>query len=149
GFRLPILLFRLHLGWLLGERFLLLTHKGRTSGKLHQTVIEVLQHDRKLNTYAVLSGWGERSDWIRNIEKTPDVTITVGLHTIQATSERLSSEEAEDALLDYARRNPVAIRVLPRLMGYQLDGTEADFRALAHLGVVVAFRPISHIQEKD
>lgn len=64
GFRLPIWLFRLHLGWLLGGRFLLLTHKGRTSGKLHQTVLEVLQHDQIHDTYAVFSGWGEQSDWV-------------------------------------------------------------------------------------
>ena len=25
--------------------------------------------------------------------------------------------------------------------GYRLDGSEEDFRALAHLGIVVAFRP--------
>ena len=32
GLRLPIWLYRLHLSWLLGERFLLLTHTGRNSG---------------------------------------------------------------------------------------------------------------------
>jgi hypothetical protein len=26
-------------------------------------------------------------------------------------------------------------------MGYRLDGTEADFRALARMGIVYAFRP--------
>jgi hypothetical protein len=29
------------------------------------------------------------------------------------------------------------------MMGYQLDGSEADFRALAHLGIVVAFHQTS------
>ena len=38
-----------------------------------------------------------------------------------------------------AKRNPLAILVLPRLMGYRLDGSEEDFRALVHLGIVVAF----------
>jgi hypothetical protein len=30
------------LGWLLGNRFLMLIHTGRHSGRLHQTVIEVV-----------------------------------------------------------------------------------------------------------
>src|SRR5689334_1392695 len=31
-YRLPVWLFHVHLGWLLGNRFLLLTHTGRKSG---------------------------------------------------------------------------------------------------------------------
>jgi hypothetical protein len=42
GFKLPITLYRAHLGWLLGHRFLLLTHRWRTSGKIYQTVLEVV-----------------------------------------------------------------------------------------------------------
>jgi hypothetical protein len=41
--RLPILLYRLHLGWLLGHRFLLLTHVGRKSGLQRRTVLEVVR----------------------------------------------------------------------------------------------------------
>ena len=67
--------------------------------------------------------------------------ITVGRRQLHARAERLGSEAAERAILAYAKRNPLAIRVLPRLMGYRLDGSEEDFRALAHLGIVVVFRP--------
>lgn len=31
-FKLPLVLYRLHLGWLLGTRFMQLTHVGRRSG---------------------------------------------------------------------------------------------------------------------
>jgi hypothetical protein len=37
--KLPLLLYRLGLGWIFGHRFLLLTHKGRRSGKVRQTVL--------------------------------------------------------------------------------------------------------------
>lgn len=140
-YRLPIWLFHIHQGWLLGERFLLLTHTGRKSGLLRQTVLEVIQHDKASDTYYVFAGFGKQSDWLRNVEKTPEVVINVGRRRFYALATRLSPEDAELKILDYARRNPVAIRVLPRMMGYQVDGTEADFRALAHLGIVVAFRP--------
>ena len=45
--RLPIWLYQLHLGFLLGHRFLLLTHTGRRSGLLRRTVVEVVSYDRR------------------------------------------------------------------------------------------------------
>lgn len=141
--RLPIWLFRLHLGGLLGDRFLLLTHKGRKSGFPRQTVLEVLYHDKASDTYCVFAGWGENADWVRNVEKTPEVVIYVGHRQFHALASRLSQEDAATKMLDYARRNPLAVRVLPRMMGYRVDGTEEDFRALAHIGVVVAFQPLA------
>jgi len=146
--RLPIWLFRMHLGWMVGERFLLLTHTGRSSGVPRQTILEVLQHETASDAYYVLSGWGDKADWLRNVEKTPEVIITVGHRHVHACAVRLGSEEAERAILAYAKRNPLAMRVLPRMMGYRLDGSEEDFRALAHLGIVVAFRPTSAVSEK-
>ncbi len=140
-YRLPIWLFHIHQGWILGEHFLLLTHTGRKSGLPRQTVLEVLQHDKASDIYYVLAGFGEKTDWLQNVERTPQVVIDVGRRQFHALATRISPEEAEPKVLDYARRNPLAIRVLPRLMGYQLDGTEEDFRALAHMGIVIAFHP--------
>ncbi|MGI9057582.1 MAG: nitroreductase family deazaflavin-dependent oxidoreductase [Ktedonobacteraceae bacterium] len=131
-----------------GSRFLLLTHVGRKSGLPRQSVLEVLGHDRSSDTYIILSGWGTRSDWVRNVEKNPEVFIEVGCRKIHARAEWLSSEEAEQKVLDYAKQNPLAIRILPRMMGFQLDGSEADFRALAQLGVVLAFHPISMAKDQ-
>ena len=99
-FRLPIWLFRWHLGWLLMERFLLLTTIGRKSGLPRETVVEVLRHDRVNDTYYVLAGFGERTDWLRNIEKTPGVTISVGRRCFEALAERVSQQEAEEQVLD-------------------------------------------------
>lgn len=141
--RIPIWLFHIHLGWLLGNRFLLLTHIGRKSGLPRQNVLEVLAYNKTSDTYTVLSGWGRHADWVRNITQNPEVRIEVGRRTIYAHAEWLPPEEAEQKVLDYAKHNPLAIRVLPRMMGYQLDGSEEDFRALAHIGTVVAFRPTS------
>ena len=76
--RLPIWLYRLRLGWLLGERGLMLTHIGRTSGRLRQTVLEVGGYDPTTDTYTIGAGWGERSDWVRNIQQRPDVLVDVG-----------------------------------------------------------------------
>ncbi len=34
------------------------------------------------------------------------------------------------------------------MMGYRLDGSDEDFRALAHLSIVIAFHPIAVAQSK-
>lgn len=59
--RLPIWLYRLRLGRLLGNRFLLLTHVGRKTGLPHQTVVEVASHNGTKDRYVIASGWAEAS----------------------------------------------------------------------------------------
>jgi len=113
---LPIWLYRVHLGWLFGERFLLLTHTGRKSGQLHQTVLEVVRHDKPSNTYIIASGWGTRSDWMKNITKTPEVLIQIGNQRLSARAERLSPTQAECELRTYAQQHPEAFRRLAGLM---------------------------------
>ena len=93
--RLPIWLYRLKLGWLLGHRFLLLTHAGRASGKPRTAMLEVVHFDPESNTHYVASGFGEKSQWYQNIMKTPNVTIQVGNKKFSAVAERLPVDEAE------------------------------------------------------
>jgi deazaflavin-dependent oxidoreductase (nitroreductase family) len=75
AFRLPIYLYRLDLGWLLGHRFLLLVHRGRKTGLPHQTVLEVVLYDPSSRESVVVSAWGEDADWYRNIQKCPAIEI--------------------------------------------------------------------------
>jgi deazaflavin-dependent oxidoreductase (nitroreductase family) len=129
-FRLPIYLYRLGLGGLLSERFLLLNHIGRTSGLPRQAVIEVVRHDPANSAYVVASGFGEQSQWLKNLMHTPDATIQVSRRQLAVRARRLSPQEAENEMADYARRNPKAARALARFMGFQVDGTEAGYREL-------------------
>ena len=110
--RFPLWLYRLRLGFLLGNRFLMLTHIGRKSGLARQTVLEVVRHDDLTDSYVVASGWGEPSNWLRNIRKTPQVTLTVGSRRLEALAVRLSPADAEQEFRDYARRHPRAFRAL-------------------------------------
>jgi deazaflavin-dependent oxidoreductase (nitroreductase family) len=145
GLRLPIGLYRAHLGWLLGDRFLMLTHTGRKSGLPRRTVIEVVQHDKTTDTYYVASGWGEKSDWYRNIRKNPSVTIHVGARAFQTTAEFISKEKALDLLQAYARDHPVAFSELSGLfLGERMrPGSDAPQR-LAEKMPMVAFRAGKH-----
>jgi deazaflavin-dependent oxidoreductase (nitroreductase family) len=141
AFRLPIWLYRLRLGGLLGDRFLMLTHIGRTSGQPHQTVLEVVRHDRAAGNYIIASGWGDRADWFRNIQKNPNVLVASGGQRWEAIAAQLPITEAADTLCDYARRHPHATRALLRLLiGETLRGSVEDCRRLAERVPIVALR---------
>src|SRR5918911_827984 len=43
--RCPVVVYRLGFGWLLGHQFLLLTHVGRRTGRVRETVLKVLHDD--------------------------------------------------------------------------------------------------------
>jgi deazaflavin-dependent oxidoreductase (nitroreductase family) len=139
---LPTWLYRAHLGWLLGNRFLMLTHIGRKSGLPRRVVLEVVRHDKATDTYIIASGWGENADWLRNIQQTPAVIITTGCRRMAARAMRLSVDEAERELRDYARRHPIPFRTLVCLLvGQHVKETEENFQFLAQSLPVVALLP--------
>ncbi len=139
--RLPIWLYRLHLGWLVGHRALLLTHKGRISGKNRTAMLEVIKYDKATNTHYVASGFGEKSDWYRNISKTPDVVIQVGSRKIPVQAESLLADEARKVFLEYNREHPNAIENLAKIVGYEIGDTQEEMMAFLALIPVVAFHP--------
>ena len=141
GWRAPIWFYRLGLGGLLGERFLLLNHTGRKSGQLRQAVLEVVSHDAKTGTYVVASGFGEKSDWYQNVMVHPKITIQVGQKRMAALARRLPLEQASEVMLDYNRRHPTALRTLAGILGYRTDGSDADVRFFAGAIPIIALEP--------
>ncbi|WP_068182120.1 nitroreductase family deazaflavin-dependent oxidoreductase [Mycobacterium sp. UM_CSW] len=139
-FRVPIHLYRLGLGWVFGSRLLLLNHTGRVSGKPRQTVLEVAERDG--DTYVVASGWGPGAAWYRNILRHPDVSIQVGTRTIPVTATPLDKDEGAQVFLRYASRHRAAAKfMLPRVLGFSVDGSDADFRAVGENLPFVRFVP--------
>jgi deazaflavin-dependent oxidoreductase (nitroreductase family) len=143
AFRLPIYLYRLGLGGLLGTRFLMLTHTGRKSGLERKVVLEVVHYDRETTTFTVAAGFGTGSDWYQNIQANPRVTVQCGRRHWPMVARFLTPEEAGDELLNYASRYPRALQELARFMGYRLDGTQEDIRALGQMLPMVDFTPTS------
>lgn len=142
AFRAPIWLYRAHLGWLLGYRFVLLTHTGRKSGLPRQTVLEVVRYDKVTGASIGASGWGTKSDWFHNVTANPKIIIQIRNKRSTAIAERLSPETGAHELLDYAHRNPLALRELATFMGYRLDGTEDDILALGKIIPMFIFKPM-------
>ena len=141
GFKLPIALYRAHLGWLLGHRFLLLTHPGRKSGRTYQTVLEVVHCDPATRESAALSAWGERADWYQNILAHPAIEVQTGGERYTPQYRLLGPDERFTTLQQYEKRYGFVFRAIIRAFGYQYDGSEASLRALADAVLIVAFRP--------
>ncbi len=139
--RLPILLYRIGLGPLLGRRVMLLTHTGRVSGLRRQAVIEVVQHEG--HVYVAASGFGPRADWYRNVMATPQVTIQVGGRTFRATAAPIETERGAEIMGTYAPRHPAAARRLCKIMGFAVDGSIEDYREVGRHIPFVSFIPVT------
>jgi deazaflavin-dependent oxidoreductase (nitroreductase family) len=141
-FRFPILLYRLNLGWLLGERALLLEHRGRKSGLIRKAVIEVVDHDMQKDSYIVTAAWGKQADWYKNIQAEPNVTIEVGTKRFAALARTLSAEEAAQHLNAYATKHPFAFRQLGAyLFGLKTHDTAQIIKSLSEAFPLVEFIP--------
>lgn len=77
---------------LAGEQFCYLTTRGRVSGRAHR--IEVWFALDGATLY-MLSGGRERSDWVKNLRATPEVTVELGPRRFAGRA-RIVVHEAED-----------------------------------------------------
>jgi deazaflavin-dependent oxidoreductase (nitroreductase family) len=143
--RAPARLYDWKLGWLLGRRFLRLTHVGRHSGRRYQTMLEVIGTRPEASEVIVLAGLGPTADWYRNLQKNPAVEVAIGRHRFRPQYRVLEPAEAVATLAEYEHRNrwvgPVLRRVLSWLVGWTYDGSPEARRRLAHELPCVAFRP--------
>ena len=138
-FRAPLYLYRLRLGFLLGERFLRLKHWGRVSGELKETVIEVVDQDKDAGKVFAASGFGEQSQWFKNIVAKEDVFVTLKNTEYKAIARVVDKAQAQEVLLRYARSHPKAIKGVARLSGYAMDGTESDVIEFSGIVRIVEF----------
>jgi deazaflavin-dependent oxidoreductase (nitroreductase family) len=134
---LPVYLFRLHLGFLTGDRILLLTHIGRTSGRTYETPVEVVEHDQRVREYIVCSGTGPNADWYRNLMAHPAVKIQVGNRRWRPTQRFLTQQEASLRFRRYEARHPRTAAGLLTSMGNSYDGTDRGrFEMMARMPMV-------------
>ena len=72
-----------------GRIFLILTTKGRISGKIRRTPLEYHWIDDDIT---IFSGRGEESDWLKNLRVNPnDVIVRHGFHSFQPHIEFITS----------------------------------------------------------
>jgi deazaflavin-dependent oxidoreductase (nitroreductase family) len=140
-FRFPVLLYRVGLGRLLGRQFLLLTHAGRRTGRVHDTVLKVLHYDPRTGESVVASAWGEAADWYRNLQARPALAVTAGRDRFVPEQRLLPPDEAFAVFEDWTRRQRTFARLMLGQIGYSIDGPEAERRALVARFPFVGLRP--------
>lgn len=144
AFKVPILIFRVGQGRLLGRRFLLLVHRGRKSGLERKAVLEVIKYEAEPPAAAVLSGWGERSQWFRNLQAAPPVAVWIGgKHWLSPQFEVLKPDRVVEVMEEYRRDHRVLMSSLDRFFGWPRDANDEERRRLARDLSVVVFRPNS------
>ncbi len=143
--RTPVYLYRCRLGWLLGHRFILLTHIGRRTGLRRQTVLEVVEYRKAGPEVVVVNGFGRESDWIRNIEARGGEEVTVATQHFAASHRFLGEEEAVNVIRGYEHRNrfmaPIVRVALSWLLGWPYHGSDDDRRRMVRQLPLIAFRP--------
>lgn len=140
--RMPIALYDLGLGRVLGHRFLLLHHTGAKTGLARRTPLEVVDRDEASGTFYVAAGFGADSHWFRNLQAQPRARIDIAGRSIDVCARILSPEQSAALMVRYARKHPIPARILAKLMGFVVDGSEADYARLPSLGLhFVALEP--------
>lgn len=127
--RSPIPLLRLRLGWLLGNRFLLLETTGRRSGKRRFTALEIPLTDPP-DTWYLASGWGSGSDWYRNLEAHPRATVTVGLRRFSCDVELVGPDASASLMARYSREHPRLALALASAVGWDINDHTPDWHRL-------------------
>ena len=149
----PAFLYDWRLGWLLGRRFLRLTHVGRLSGRTYRTMLEVVRENRAEKELIVIAGLGRKAQWYRNLQAHEALEVAIASDRFVPIHRELSIPEAETALADYERRNrhlaPLIHRVLSWLVGWHYDGTRLARQRLVTELPLVGLRPTANVKKPE
>lgn len=138
----PTWLYRWHLGFVMGKRFVMIEHRGRKSDNLYRTVLEVASRYPNTDEWIVTSGTGPKADWYRNLKAGKLDVVWIGSRRQSASVRFLEAEEAAAVFHDYETAHPKAAVKLMGSMGVSYDGTDEGriemMRAIPMVSFVLA-----------
>lgn len=144
-FRVPVYLYRWHLGWLVRRRLLAVTYRGRRSGRRLTTVLEVLRHDRATGESVVGSDLGPTAGWYLSIRAAPALQVRTGRLDYRPSQRFLTPAEAREVVDGLARDHPLEMRLGPHIFSWMgaVEPSLSREELLAHIASLpmVAFRP--------
>ncbi len=134
-FKTPLLLWRLGLGPLVGRFFMIMTTTGRKSGLPRHTAIEFHELEGKPT---VMSGWGEKTDWYRNLAANPLATVQTWRGAQFVRARRIDSDEELRRAFAWAQSSPTMQRMM-KLAGFAMSAEQ--FIAEKERFTLVIFEP--------
>jgi len=110
-------------GTLNGKPVIILTHIGRTTGKVRKTPLMRVEKDGHYAVVASLGGAPRNPTWYYNLKAAPDVTLQDGTNVYELTAREVTGEEkaewwkvAVEAWPDYANYQDRTDRQIPVLV---------------------------------
>jgi deazaflavin-dependent oxidoreductase (nitroreductase family) len=138
--KLPLIAFRLKINRIFGGLFACITHEGRKTGRIHQTILVVMAYDPDKQEICVVSPWSA-SNWLKNIRAGAALRVQTGSEDFVPEYRYLTPEEIATLMESYRTRHPILSRILCRIPGWKWDSSHAEFVELATSIRGVAFRP--------
>lgn len=136
-FSTPVLLHRLGLGPLLPPMFLIMTAPGRKSGRIYHTALECRSFGDSL---WVVSGWGEQTQWYKNLRANPVVTLQHRGQIYAARATFIDDEEDRVRVMKRFRES-MGAEVFDQVYG-RLFGVPPNSTAAAREQVYSQVRPV-------
>ncbi|MEO6702995.1 MAG: nitroreductase family deazaflavin-dependent oxidoreductase [Jatrophihabitantaceae bacterium] len=128
--RMPIPLYRHGLGWVFGSRILMLEMRGRASGRTRYVAVECVMRPGP-RTVVIVSGFGQRSQWYRNLQADPQVRVSIGrIRSRKATAILLSRQESAELLRQFSEERGDELRHLVEIIARARPGEKVDLRAV-------------------
>src|SRR5215831_12557656 len=143
--RIPVFLYRVGLAEQLGRSTLLLTTRGRKTGRWPTTALNYLAEGDV--TY-VLAGMGPGSDWLRNLQANPHVWVQVGRRRFEAWAETIVDPAEHRRVLGlWAEQSmrtapPPAVQGFMRRLGFDYSASVRRHLEEDPPPPIVALRPI-------
>ncbi|MGX9789822.1 nitroreductase family deazaflavin-dependent oxidoreductase [Mycobacterium sp. MMS18-G62] len=123
---------------------IVLVHRGRRSGKLYRTPVEVMVDRPDRGEIVVAPMWGRQTDWYRNVVAGGLVEVHVRGEQCQVEWSELEAAERRTAMDAFRHAHPMysrmIVRMLVRVNGLQGDRQRAVLREIPML-TLRAVRP--------
>jgi deazaflavin-dependent oxidoreductase (nitroreductase family) len=141
--RMPGVLDRKGTRWMLQALspapVIVLVHRGRKSGRVYKTPVEILVEYRERGELIVSPMWGRDSDWYRNVVAGGLLEVHVRGEERQVEWRELDEAERRAAGQDWREAHPLysrmILRMLARVNRLQGDPEEAVVRELPMLSL--------------
>jgi deazaflavin-dependent oxidoreductase (nitroreductase family) len=138
--RFPQLLYSLGLGPLVGRVFLLLTTRGRKTGR-RRTI--PLQYEVIDGVYYVAPARGPAADWYQNILANPEVEVRLKARHIRGCAQAIQDPSRIADFLEVRLKNhPRMIGAILRSEGLPASPSRSDLITFAEGMALVAIRPL-------
>jgi deazaflavin-dependent oxidoreductase (nitroreductase family) len=102
-----------------------LVHRGRTSGRVFKTPLEILVDDPDTREFVLSPMFGRNSDWYRNVAAGGLIEVHVRDEALQVEWRELNEGERLAALDGYRRAHPIYSRIILAMV-MRANGLKGD-----------------------